>query len=100
IGAAGGMAMGGLPGMVGGGNGKVPPLTSAASALKAASAAGPGGAGGMRGGMAGAGMMGGGMMGGHGGAGHGGGAAEHSSWLTEDDDPWGTGDGASPGILR
>ncbi|MET9301739.1 hypothetical protein ABZX66_20690 [Micromonospora aurantiaca] len=100
IGAAGGMAMGGLPGMVGGGNGKVPPLTSAASALKAAAAAGPGGAAGARGGMAGAGMMGGGMMGGHGGAGHGGDAAGHSSWLTEDDDPWGTGDGASPGILR
>jgi hypothetical protein len=89
-GAAGGM-MGGIPGMVGGGNGKVPPMTSAASALRNAA-----GAGGMRG----AGMMGGGMMGGHGGAGHGGTGTEHSSWLTEDDDPWGSGDAASPGILR
>ncbi|MCW3816841.1 hypothetical protein ONA91_20560 [Micromonospora sp. DR5-3] len=94
VGAAGGM-MGGIPGMVGGGNGKVPPMTSAASALR--NAAGAGGAGGLRGG---AGMMGGGMMGGHGAGGHGSGATEHSSWLTEDDDPWGTGDAASPGILR
>ncbi|MEU4438196.1 hypothetical protein [Micromonospora chalcea] len=102
LGAAGGMGVGALPGMVGGGNGKVPPLTSAAGALRAAAGAGPGGAGaaGARGGLAGAGMMGGGMMGGHGGAGHGGGGGDHSSWLTEDDDPWGTGDGASPGILR
>ncbi|MGW8646526.1 MULTISPECIES: hypothetical protein [Micromonospora] len=102
LGAAGGMGVGALPGMVGGGNGKVPPLTSAAGALRAAAGAGPGGAGaaGARGGLAGAGMMGGGMMGGHGGAGHGGGGGDHSSWLTEDDDPWGAGDGASPGILR
>ncbi|MGW5079296.1 hypothetical protein [Micromonospora echinospora] len=104
LGAAGGMGMGALPGMVGGGNGKVPPLTSAAGALRAAAGAGPGGAGARGGlagaGMAGGGMMGGGMMGGHGGAGHGGGGGDHSSWLTEDDDPWGTGDGASPGILR
>ncbi|MEU7715745.1 hypothetical protein AB0B03_27815 [Micromonospora chalcea] len=104
LGAAGGMGVGALPGMVGGGNGKVPPLTSAAGALRAAAGAGPGGAGARGGlagaGMAGGGMMGGGMMGGHGGAGHGGGGGDHSSWLTEDDDPWGTGDGASPGILR
>ncbi|MCT2281849.1 hypothetical protein [Micromonospora chalcea] len=101
LGAAGGMGVGALPGMVGGGNGKVPPLTSAAGALRAAAGAGPGARGGLAGaGMAGGGMMGGGMMGGHGGAGHGGGGGDHSSWLTEDDDPWGTGDGASPGILR
>ncbi|MEU5726049.1 hypothetical protein ABZ783_30075 [Micromonospora sp. NPDC047738] len=98
VGAAGGIGMGGIPGMVGGGNGKVPPMTSAASALR--NAAGAGGAGGPRGaGMMGGGMMGGGM-GGHGAGGHGSGAAEHSSWLTEDDDPWGTGDAGSPGILR
>ncbi|MEU1689748.1 hypothetical protein [Micromonospora sp. NPDC005707] len=96
VGAAGGVGMGGIPGMVGGGNGKVPPMTSAASALRNAAGAGAG-AGGVRGG---AGMMGGGMMGGHGGAGHGGSGGEHSSWLTEDDDPWGSGDAASPGILR
>ncbi|TYB35009.1 hypothetical protein FXF50_25180 [Micromonospora sp. AP08] len=94
VGAAGGIGMGGIPGMVGGGNGKVPPMTSAASALRNAAGAGAGGA-------RGAGMMGGGMMGGgHGGAGHGGSGSEHSSWLTEDDDPWGSGDAASPGILR
>ncbi|MEU7803803.1 hypothetical protein AB0J14_09345 [Micromonospora arborensis] len=106
LGAAGVGSMGGIPGMVGGGNGKVPPMTSAANALRAATGAGAGGAGlagGARGGagMGGAGM--GGMMGGAGGAGHGGGGgtgSEHSSWLTEDDDPWGPGDGASPGILR
>ncbi|MCW3841841.1 hypothetical protein ONA70_17210 [Micromonospora yasonensis] len=69
-------------------------MTSAASALRNATGAGAG-ANGLRGGM-----MGGGMMGGHGGAGHGGTGTEHSSWLTEDDDPWGTGDAASPGILR
>ncbi|WFE31677.1 hypothetical protein [Micromonospora sp. WMMD975] len=97
LGAAGGMGVGALPGMVGGGNGKVPPLTSAANALRGATGAG---AGGPRGGPAGAGMVGGGMMGGHGGAGHGGGGGEHSSWLTEDDDPWGAGGGGSPGILR
>ncbi|MFI7216766.1 hypothetical protein [Micromonospora maritima] len=100
LGAAGGMGVGALPGMVGGGNGKVPPLTSAANALRSATGAGGMAAGGARGGTAGAGMMGGGMMGGHGGAGHGGGGGEHSSWLTEDDDPWGAGDGATPGILR
>ncbi|MFG2058899.1 hypothetical protein ACGFI9_33240 [Micromonospora sp. NPDC048930] len=93
LGAAGGIGVGGIPGMVGGGNGKVPPMTSAASALRNATGAGQGG-------LRGAGMMGGGMMGGHGGAGHGGTGTEHSSWLTEDDDPWGTGDAASPGILR
>ncbi|MFJ8582390.1 hypothetical protein [Micromonospora sp. NPDC093277] len=96
VGSAGGIGVGGVPGMVGGGNGKVPPMTSAASALRNATGAGAGGAAGLRGG----GMMGGGMMGGQGGAGHGGTGTEHSSWLTEDDDPWGTGDGASPGILR
>ncbi|GGO18192.1 hypothetical protein [Micromonospora parathelypteridis] len=106
LGAAG---VGSIPGMVGGGNGKVPPMTSAANALRAATGAGAGAgaggaglAGGARGGagMGAAGM--GGMMGGAGGAGHGGGGtgSEHSSWLTEDDDPWGPGDGASPGILR
>ncbi|MDG9678685.1 hypothetical protein [Micromonospora sp. DH14] len=105
LGAGGGIGVGGIPGMVGGGNGKLPPMTSAANALRAAAAAGPGGAGmagGVRGaGIGGAGMMGGGMMGGAGGAGHGGGGgSEHSSWLTEDDDPWGPGDGASPGVLR
>ncbi|WP_431936825.1 hypothetical protein [Micromonospora sp. RP3T] len=89
LGAAGGPGVGALPGLVGGGNGKVPPLTSAASALRNATGAGAGG-----------GMMGGGMMGGHGGAGHGGGGGEHSSWLTEDEDPWGAGDSASPGVLR
>ena len=101
LGAAGGIGVGGMPGMVGGGNGKVPPMTSAANALRGA--AGAGGAGAGVGGRARRGrrMMGGGMMGGHGGAGHGGGGRlEHSSWLTEDDDPWGAGDGASPGILR
>ncbi|MGQ5263847.1 hypothetical protein ACTWLT_24220 [Micromonospora sp. ZYX-F-536] len=102
VGSAGGIGMGGIPGMVGGGNGKVPPMTSAATALRNATGAGGAGAGagGARGGMAGAGMMGGGMMGGQGGAGQGGTGSEHSSWLTEDDDPWGSGDGASPGILR
>ncbi len=101
VGSAGGIgggglgSAGGIPGMVGGGNGRVPPMTSAASALRNATGAG---AGGLRGGAGG--MMGGGMMGGHGGAGHGGTGTEHSSWLTEDDDPWGTGDAASPGILR
>ncbi|WP_410815355.1 hypothetical protein [Micromonospora sp. 050-3] len=107
-GAGGGIGVGGIPGMVGGGNGKLPPLTSAANALRTAAGAGAGGAGaGMAGGargagVGGAGMMGGGMMGGAGGAGHGGGGSgsEHSSWLTEDDDPWGPGDGASPGVLR
>ncbi|MFG1918812.1 WXG100 family type VII secretion target [Micromonospora sp. NPDC048898] len=104
LGAAGGIGVGSIPGMVGGGNGKVPPMTSAANALRAAAGAGgPGMAGGARGGagIGGAGMMGGGMMGGAGGAGQGGGTgSEHSSWLTEDDDPWGPGDGSSPGILR
>ncbi|WP_328848793.1 hypothetical protein [Micromonospora zamorensis] len=106
LGAASGIGVGGIPGMVGGGNGKIPPVTSAANALRTAAGAGAGGAGmpgGARGGtgMGGAGMMGGGMMGGAGGAGHGGGTgSEHSSWLTEDDDPWGPGDGASPGVLR
>jgi hypothetical protein len=102
LGAGGGIGVGGIPGMVGGGNGKVPPLTSASNALRTA-AGGAGLAGGARGaaGVGGAGMMGGGMMGGAGGAGHGGGTgSEHSSWLTEDDDPWGPGDGASPGVLR
>ncbi|MDG4756501.1 hypothetical protein [Micromonospora sp. WMMD710] len=101
LGAAGGIGVGGIPGMVGGGNGKVPPMTSAANALRTA-AGGAGGAGMAGGARGGAGMMGGGMMGGAGGAGHGGGGtgSEHSSWLTEDDDPWGPGDGASPGILR
>ncbi|WFE52261.1 hypothetical protein [Micromonospora sp. WMMD1155] len=102
LGAGGGIGVGGIPGMVGGGNGKVPPLTSASNALRTA-AGGAGMAGGARGaaGVGGVGMMGGGMMGGAGGAGHGGGTgSEHSSWLTEDDDPWGPGDGASPGILR
>ncbi|MET8092929.1 hypothetical protein [Micromonospora sp. NPDC005220] len=100
LGAGGGIGVGGIPGMVGGGNGKVPPLTSASNALRTA-AGGAGIAGGARG-AAGAGVMGGGMMGGAGGAGHGGGGtgSEHSSWLTEDDDPWGPGDGASPGVLR
>ncbi|MGW2626613.1 hypothetical protein [Micromonospora taraxaci] len=101
---AGGIGVGGIPGMVGGGNGKLPPMTSAANALRtAAGAGGAGMPGGARGGagVGGAGMMGGGMMGGAGGAGHGGGGgSEHSSWLTEDDDPWGPGDGASPGVLR
>ncbi|MEU4556392.1 hypothetical protein EV382_3815 [Micromonospora violae] len=103
LGAGAGIGVGGIPGMVGGGNGKVPPMTSAANALRtAAGAGGAGMAGGARGaGVGGAGMMGGGMMGGAGGAGHGGGSGtEHSSWLTEDDDPWGPGDGASPGVLR
>lgn len=106
LGAGAGMMGGGIPGMVGGGNGKVPPMTSAANALRTAAGAGGGAgmAGGARGGagVGGAGMMGGGMMGGGaGGAGHGGGTgSEHSSWLTEDDDPWGPGDGASPGVLR
>ncbi|MEU8181411.1 hypothetical protein AB0B85_28505 [Micromonospora sp. NPDC049044] len=106
LGAGGGIGVGGLPGMVGGGNGKVPPMTSAANALRTAAGAGAGGAGmpgGARGGagMGGAGMAGG-MMGGAGGAGHGAGGtgSEHSSWLTEDDDPWGPGDGAMPGVLR
>ncbi|MCG5438681.1 hypothetical protein PSH25_002849, partial [Micromonospora sp. PSH25] len=73
------------------------------NALRTAQAAGGAGmAGGARGaGVGGAGMMGGGMMGGAGGAGQGGSTgSEHSSWLTEDDDPWGPGDGASPGVLR
>ncbi|WP_433311957.1 WXG100 family type VII secretion target [Micromonospora sp. CA-269861] len=104
LGGGAGIGVGGIPGMVGGGNGKVPPMTSAANALRtAAGAGGAGMAGGARGaGVGGAGMMGGGMMGGAGGAGHGGGGtgSEHSSWLTEDDDPWGPGDGASPGVLR
>ncbi|WP_410811416.1 hypothetical protein [Micromonospora sp. 067-2] len=100
VGSAGGIGMGGIPGMVGGGNGKVPPMTSAAAALRNAAGAPGAGAGGARGGMAGAGVAGGGMMGGQGGAGHGGTGSDHSSWLTEDDDPWGSGDGASPGILR
>jgi hypothetical protein len=106
VGSAGGIGVGGIPGMVGGGNGKVPPMTSAANALRAATGAGGAGlAGGARGaaGLGGAGMMGGGgMMGGAGGAGHGAGTggSEHSSWLTEDDDPWGPDDGSSPGILR
>ncbi|MBQ1021628.1 hypothetical protein KBX71_27640 [Micromonospora sp. D93] len=104
LGGGAGVGVGGIPGMVGGGNGKLPPMTSAANALRTAQAAGGAGmAGGARGaGVGGAGMMGGGMMGGAGGAGHGGGGSgsEHSSWLTEDDDPWGPGDSASPGVLR
>ncbi|MDG4805728.1 hypothetical protein O7634_03015 [Micromonospora sp. WMMD1120] len=110
LGAGGGIGVGGIPGMVGGGNGKLPPMTSAANALRTAAGAGGAGmaggagvAGGARGGagLGGAGVMGGGMMGGAGAAGHGGGGgSEHSSWLTEDDDPWGPGDGASPGVLR
>ena len=35
----------GIPGMVGGGNGKIPPMTSAANALRTAAGAGAGGAG-------------------------------------------------------
>ncbi|MEU1590183.1 hypothetical protein [Micromonospora sp. NPDC005710] len=104
VGGGAGIGVGGIPGMVGGGNGKLPPMTSAANALRtAAGAGGAGMAGGARG-AGGAGVMGGGLAGGAGGAGgagHGGGTgSEHSSWLTEDDDPWGPGDGASPGILR
>ncbi|MEV4202062.1 hypothetical protein [Micromonospora globbae] len=105
VGAAGGIGVGAVPGMMGGGNGKVPPMTSAANALRAAAggAGGAGAAGAGAGGARGAGMMGAGMMGG-GMGGHGAGAgssgSEHSSWLTEDDDPWGSDGSASPGILR
>ncbi|MFF0097718.1 hypothetical protein ACFYO8_00160 [Micromonospora sp. NPDC005257] len=90
----------GVPGMVGGGNGRVPPMTSAASALRNASGAGRAGtgAGASRGSA-------GGMIGGSGAAGRGGGSEydepdPESSWLTEDDDPWGRDDTGSPGILR
>ena len=104
LGGGGGIGVGGIPGMVGGGNGKMPPMTSAANALRTAAGRRWRRHGGRRAwcpGVGGAGMMGGGMMGGAGGAGHGGGTgSEHSSWLTEDDDPWGPGDGASPGVLR
>lgn len=106
LGAGGGIGVGGggpgvtgqvnpvgVPGMIGGGNGRVPPMTSAASALRNAT-----GAGGSRGGASG-------MIGGSGTAGRGGGAEDdelgpESSWLTEDDDPWGRDDTGSPGILR
>jgi uncharacterized protein YukE len=41
----------------------------------------------------------GGMVGPHG-AGMGGDEDDRSSWLTEDEDVWGSGDGAAPGVLR
>ncbi|MFD6731389.1 hypothetical protein ACFWDZ_09815 [Micromonospora aurantiaca] len=87
----------GIPGMVGGGNGRVPPMTSAASALRNAAGGGRAGAGagGSRGSA-------GGMIGGVGresGA-EDDGAGPESLWLTEDGDPWGRDDTGSPGILR
>ncbi|MFD6608638.1 hypothetical protein ACFWD1_07090 [Micromonospora chalcea] len=98
--AGGGVNPVGVPGMVGGGNGRVPPMTSAASAVRNATGAG-------RGGTAAASSRGsaGGMIGGSGAAGRGGGSeydepGPESSWLTEDDDPWGRDDIGSPGILR
>ncbi|WBC05307.1 hypothetical protein [Micromonospora sp. WMMA1976] len=111
LGAGGGIGAGGtlvgggvnpvgVPGMVGGGNGRVPPMTSAANALRNATGAG-------RAGTAAASSRGsaGGMIGGSGAAGRGGGSeydepGPESSWLTEDDDPWGRDDTGSPGILR
>jgi hypothetical protein len=95
VGAAAGVGAGVVPGLVGGGNGKMPPLTSAASALRSAmaNAAGPKAPGG---GMGGAAMMGGGGLGGFGS----GQREEHKSWLTEDEDPWGTADDVPPGIIR
>jgi hypothetical protein len=39
------------------------------------------------------------MAGGHGG-GHGDSDDERTTWLQEDDDPWGTGDGAPSGVLK
>ncbi|HEX5598797.1 MAG TPA: hypothetical protein VFX61_22670 [Micromonosporaceae bacterium] len=112
-GAVGGLGAGAVPGLVAGGAGKRPPLTSAGNALRAAMAEGgrgsaPGAMGGGLGGHGGgqgarggapAGM---GMMGGGGGLGaQGAGASEeHKSWLVEDDDPWGAGGDAPPGVLR
>ncbi|WP_030487942.1 hypothetical protein [Micromonospora chokoriensis] len=92
----GGITTGGIPGMVGGGNGRVPPTTSAARAVR--NATGVGRDGGSRGSA-------GGLIGGTGATGRGS-DAEHdesgpgSSWLTEDDDPWRADDTGSPGILR
>jgi uncharacterized protein YukE len=122
---AGGLGSGGLGGGLGGGGtaGAGGGLGGAAGLAKAAGlgpvtsppglaggmmggagagAGGRGGAGAGRGGGRGAGRgMGGmgGMMGGHGGgAGHGG-EDEHTTWLQEDEDVWGTDSGAPPSLL-
>lgn len=83
-GAAGGMGMGAVPGMVGGGNGRVPPMTSPASALRSAASAstGPG------------------PLPGQESMGYGDPATDRLDWSFRDDDPWGAYEPAPPGILR
>jgi hypothetical protein len=84
LGPGGGLgAAGGLPGAGLGGAGVLP---------GAGAGRGVGGRGGRPGGMMG------GMGGGHG-AGAGAGEDEHSTWLSEDEDPWGTDNDAAPPVL-
>ena len=72
------------PGMVGGGNGRVPPMTSPASALRSAASAstGPG------------------PLPGQESMGYGDPATDRLDWSFRDDDPWGAYKPAPPGILR
>jgi uncharacterized protein YukE len=94
---AGGARMGGMPmgGMAGAGGGARGAGGRAGGAGMGAAGAGAGAAGrGAAGGRAGMG----GMMGGHGGAG-GEGATDHSTWLEEDEDVWGSDSDAAPPVL-
>jgi hypothetical protein len=94
LGAAGGLGSGGLPG--GGSLGKPTSMAGLGNMM------GAGGMGGLGGGRAGSGSRssgrGGAGGGGHG-AGHGGAEDERTTWLQEDDDPWGSSSG-TPGVLR
>ena len=83
-GAAGGMGMGAVPGMVGGGNGRVPPMTSPASALRSAASASTGPR----------------PLPGQESMGYGDPATDRLDWSFRDDDPWGAYEPAPPGILR
>ncbi|GAA1524860.1 hypothetical protein GCM10009827_046880 [Dactylosporangium maewongense] len=95
-GAGGGIGgMGMMPGMAGAGAGRgagrnVTGAGAGKGGVRGAGAgAGRGGAGGFRGGM---------MPGAAGGAGHGEGE-DHTTWLQEDDDPWGSDSEAPPSVL-
>jgi hypothetical protein len=89
LGAAG-LGAGGLAGGGAAGNGVMPSM----GGLMGAGGAGLGGRG-----AAGRSSGRGAMAGGHGG-GHGDSDDERTTWLQEDDDPWGTGDGAPSGVLK
>jgi uncharacterized protein YukE len=89
--AGAGLGAGGLAGGGAAGNGVMPSM----SGLMGAGGAGLGGGRGAAGRSSGRGAM----AGGHGG-GHGDSEDERTTWLQEDDDPWGTGDGAPSGVLK